>query len=99
MKFRAYVNLLANWTVALSPVLLWLHFLAWRHADWEAQFTYFFSAWIALLGASLVGIFRVTKGELLAARLIYSFLWLFAIAPISWFLAFCAAIDGAAVMP
>jgi len=59
----------------------------------------FFSAWLTLLGASFVGIFRVTRGELLAARLMYSFLWLFTIIPISWFLAFCAAVDGAAVMP
>lgn len=99
MTSRDQATLIANWALAVSPVLLWLYFLAWRNPAWEGQFTYFFSAWLTLLWVSGFGIFRITHGELLAARIMYSFLWLFTITPISWFLAFCAAIDGAAVMP
>lgn len=99
MTFRAHSTLIAHWTLAVSPVVLWVFFFAWSHPDWREQFIYFFYAWLILLGASFVGIFRVTHGELLAARIIYSFLWLFIIIPISGFLAFCAEIVGAAVMP
>ena len=99
MTFRAQTTFIANWILAVSPVVLWLYFLVLRNPAWQGQFIYFFYAWLALLGASGVGIFRITYGELFAARLMYSFLWIFTIIPISWFLAFCAAIDAAPIMP
>lgn len=99
MTFRAQTTFIANWILAVSPVVLWLYYLVLRNPAWEGQFTYFFYAWLTLLGASAVGIFRVTYGELLAARIMYSFLWLFTIIPISWFLGFCASISGTAIMP